>query len=132
MNRESIMRLSWYVIIGILTYFLNNFLLFRFRASGKFSDTVSVALSFLITAICHFILHNTITFRKSRRRFSEKFIGHAAVTVLNYFAGVITAALTLRFICNNNWVATACSTAVTFILGYSLFNRFVYRTGISE
>ena len=132
MNRESIIRLSWYIIIGILTYFLNNFLLFTFRASGKFSDTVSVAFSFLITSLCHFILHNAITFRKSRRKFGAKFIGHVAVTVLNYFAGVITAALTLRFVCDNNWLATAFSTAVTFILGYSLFNRFVYRTAIAK
>ena len=127
MRRESVVRISWYVIIGIFTYFLNNFLLFRFRASEKFSDTVSVALSFLITSICHFILHNTITFRKSRIRLSAKFIGHVAVTVLNYFAGVMTAALTLWLICDNNWIATALSTVVTFVLGYGLFNRFVYR-----
>ncbi len=128
MNRESLTRLLWYIIIGFLTYFLNNFLLFTFRDSGYFSDFEAVALAFLITSICHFILHNTITFRKSKRNFSTKLIGHAIVTMLNYLAGVATAAFTLKFICNNNWAATACSTAVTFVLGYTLFNRVVYRT----
>ena len=121
-------RLFWYIVIGFLTYALNNYLLFTFRGTNKFSDTVSVAMAFFITSLCHFVLHNTITFRKSSQSFRKKFLGHLTVVIINYIAGVTTAALTLKYIWDNNFFATACSTAVTFTLGYGLFNKFVYKT----
>ena len=127
-RREKITQLLWYIVIGILTYLLNNFLLFIFRKKIFLGDSASVMLAFLITALCHFILHNTITFRKSTRNFKAKFTGHAIVTVLNYFAGSATAVLVLKFIIDSNWIATACSTFVTFCLGYGLFSKFVYKT----
>lgn len=127
-EKENLIRLSCYVVIGGIAYGMNNVLLFIFRGEKSFNDNVAVALAFFITSTFNFVMHNAITFRKSKQNIKRKLIGHITVTIINYFAGVTTAILTLRFIMDNNFLATACSTAVTFSLGYGLFNRFVYKT----
>lgn len=124
---EEIQKLVWYVIIGVVTYVINNLLLLLFRRVFLVRDIFAVALSFLLTSVCHFFLHNGITFRKSAETLQKKLAGHAVVTVINYFVGVTTATLVLRYIADSNLFATACSTAVTFVMGFTLLNRFVYK-----
>lgn len=126
-RKDEIQKLFWYIIIGVVTYIINNLFLVLFRRVFQIKDIIAVALSFLLTSICHFFLHNGITFRKSGESMKKKATGHAAVTFINYFVGVTITTFILRHVADNNLFATACSTGVTFVLGYVLLNRFVYR-----
>lgn len=123
----EVWKLIWYIIIGVITYVINNLLLLLFRRTCHMEDIIAVAFSFLLTSVCHFLLHNKITFRNSRERLRKKLAGHAMVSVINYFIGVAIATLVLRYIVDSNLFATACSTAATFLIGFVLLNRFVYR-----
>jgi putative flippase GtrA len=53
--------------------------------------------------------------------------GHLAVAVLNYFIGVAISTAMLKYIVDNHIVATVCSTAATFLFGFVLLDRFVYK-----
>lgn len=124
---EEVRKLIWYIIIGAVTYAINNLLLLLFRRTCHMEDIVAVALSFLLTSVCHFLLHNKITFRSSRERLRKKLTGHIMVSVINYFIGVAITTFVLRYIVDSNLFATACSTASTFLIGFVLLNRFVYK-----
>jgi len=127
MEREEAVKLAWYIVIGGVTYIINNVLLFLFRRKMGLEDTASVALSYLLTTVCHFFLHNTLTFRKSRESLRRKCLGHFVVSAINYVMGVTAAAFVLGYVYDSNLLATACSTAVTFLAGYFLLNKFVYK-----
>lgn len=124
---EEVRKLIWYIIIGAVTYAINNLLLLLFRRTCRMDDIIAVALSFLLTNVCHFWLHNKITFRNSRERLKKKLTGHAMVSVINYFIGVAITTFVLRYIVDSNLFATACATATTFLVGFVLLNRFVYK-----
>jgi putative flippase GtrA len=125
---KTIEKLFLYVVIGMLTLFINFGFLYFFRQVVKFLDLVAVMLSFAFTAMCHFLLHNAITFRKSTEAFGHKITGHLLVSVFNYFIGVSVAMLVIRFVCDSNLLAAVCSAAVTFIVGFVSLHRLVYKT----
>ena len=126
-REEDVRKFTWYIIIGAITYVINNLFLLLFRQIYHMEDIFAVALSFFLTSVCHFLLHNKITFRDSKEKLRKKMTGHAMVSVANYFIGVAVATFVLRYIMDSNLFATACSTAATFLIGFVLLNRFVYK-----
>ncbi len=126
MEREEAVKLIWYTVIGVITYGINNILLFTFRRVIR-QDVISVALSFFLTNMCHFVLHNKITFKQSAESTQRKIMGYLAVVIVNYAAGVTVTTLILKFVIDNNFIATACSSGTTLLIGYFLLNNFVYK-----
>jgi putative flippase GtrA len=125
---DSVYKIVWYAIIGSITFVISNVCLYVFRRLLAWADVPSVALSYALTTICHFVLHNTITFKGSSEPFKHRLGGHLTVSVINYFIGVGVTTAVIKFIVDNNIIATGCSTAVTLLLGYTMLNRFVYKT----
>jgi len=66
--------------------------------------------------------------RSATEPFKHRLGGHIIVSVINYFIGVGVTTAVIKFIVDNNIIATGCSTAVTLLLGYTMLNRFVYKT----
>jgi putative flippase GtrA len=125
---DSIYKLVWYTIIGAITFVIVNVCLYVFRRLLGWPDVLSVAFSYGLTTVCHFLLHNTITFKGSTEPFKLRLGGHIIVSVINYFIGVGVTTAVIKYVIDNNIIATGCSTAVTLLLGYTMLNRFVYRT----
>ena len=99
-----------------------------FRRLLVWADVPSIAFSYIIAVVCHFLLHNIITFKDSTEPFKRRLGGHLIVAVINYFIGVGVTTAVIKFIVDNNIVATGCSTAVTMLFGFMMLNRFVYKT----
>lgn len=117
----------WYTLIGAITFVVTNMLLFIFRRLLALPDVLSVMISYALMTVCHFILHNNLTFRKSMVPLRNKLSGHLAVSLINYFVGVTITMLILKVFIDSNLIATAISTSVTLVLGFTLLNRFVYK-----
>lgn len=120
-------RMFLYVCIGGLTYMLTNLALYVFRRIFHMPDGPSVMVSYALVTVCHFLMHNFITFKGSKAPLRDKLGGHLIVSVINYVIGVSIVTFVIRYIADNNIIATACSTAVTFLLGFTLLDRFVYQ-----
>jgi len=125
---DSVYKIVWYTIIGSITFVISNVCLYVFRRLLVWADVPSVAFSYAFATVCHFLLHNTITFKGSTEPFKRRLGGHLTVAVINYFIGVVVTTAVIRFIVDNNIVATGCSTAVTLLFGFTMLNRFVYKT----
>jgi putative flippase GtrA len=121
-------KIVWYAIIGLITFVITNVCLYIFRRLFLLEDVLSVAFSYALGTACHFLLHNIITFKESTEPFKRRLGGHLTVAVINYFIGVGITTAVIKFIIDSNIVATSCSTAVTLLLGYTMLNRFVYKT----
>lgn len=117
----------WYTLIGAITFAVTNALLFVFRRLLALPDVLSVMISYAIMTVCHFLLHNNLTFRQSEVPLRNKLSGHLVVSIVNYFVGVAITAFVLKCFIDSNLIATAISTSVTFLLGFTLLNRFVYK-----
>jgi len=125
---DTMYKLVWYAIIGVITFVIANVCLYIFRRLLIWADVLSIALSYVLAVICHFMLHNIITFKDSTEPFKRRLSGHLIVSIINYFIGVGVTAAVIKFIVDNNIIATGCSTAVTLLLGYTMLNKFVYNT----
>jgi len=127
-SADSMYKFVWYAIIGAITFIIVNVCLYIFRRSLVWADVPSIALSYVIAVICHFLLNNRITFKMSNESFRHRLGGHIIISVINYFIGVGITAAVIKIIIDSNIIATGCSTAVTMLLGYTMLNRFVYKT----
>jgi len=125
---DSVYKLVWYAIIGVITFVIANVCLYIFRRVLFLADVPSIALSYALTMVCHFLLHNTITFKESNEPIKNRLGGHLIVSIVNYFIGVGVTAVIIKFVVDNNIIATGCSIMVTLLLGYAMLNRFVYKT----
>jgi len=125
---DSVYKIVWYTIIGAITFVITNMCLYVFRRLLVWADVPSIAFSYILAVVCHFLLHNMITFKDSIEPFKRRLGGHLIVSVINYFVGVGVTAATIKYVIDNNIIATGCSTAITFLLGYMMLNRFVYKT----
>jgi len=128
LSADSVYKLVWYTVIGAITFVITNVGLYVFRRRLVWSDVLSVASSYALATICHFLFHNAITFRRSNEPLSRRLGGHMIVSVINYLIGVVVTTSVIRFVIDNNIIAAGCSTAVTMVLGYTMLNRFVYKT----
>ena len=125
---DSVYKLVWYAIIGVITFVIANVCLYVFRKMLFLADVPSIALSYALATVCHFLLHNTITFKGSNEPIKKRLGGHLIVSIVNYFIGVGVTTVVIKLVIDNNIIATGCSTAVTLLLGYAMLNRFVYKT----
>jgi putative flippase GtrA len=126
-SADSMHRYVWYTIIGAITFVISNVCLYIFRRLLVWADVPSVAFSYALTTVCHFLLHNAITFRGSTEPLRHRLGGHLTVSVINYFIGVGVTTAIIKFVVDNNIIASGCSTAVTLFLGYTMLTRFVYK-----
>ncbi len=124
---ETMRKLGMYSFIGLLTFLVTNILLYVFREILQIPDGISVMIAYAIAALFHFWFHNNLTFKESRESLGNKLKGHMLVSILNYFIGTAVATEGIKFISDNSIVATALSTAVTYLLGFVMLNRFVYK-----
>jgi len=127
-SADSMYKFIWYIIIGAITFTITNICLYIFRRLLVWADVQSIALSYILAVTCHFLLNNTITFRESNESFRHRLGGHIIISVINYFIGVGVATVVIKLIIDSNIIATICSTAVTLLIGYTVLNRFVYKT----
>lgn len=120
-------KMVLYLCIGGFTYLLTNLLMYVLRRILCLPDSLAVMISYALVTVCHFLLHNFITFKGSQASLREKLGGHLLVSFINYVIGVIIAIFVIRCLADNHMIATACSTSVTFLLGFTLLDRFVYQ-----
>jgi len=126
-SADSAYKLVWYTIIGVITFVITNVCLYIFRRMLVWADVASVAFSYALATVCHFLLHNTITFKGSIEPLRHRLGGHLIVSAINYFIGVGVTTSVIKFVIDSNIIATGFSTAVTLLLGYTMLNRFVYK-----
>jgi putative flippase GtrA len=126
-SADSVYRIVWYAIIGAITFVITNICLYVFRKLLVWADIPSVAFSYALVTACHFLLHNVITFKGSTEPLRNRLGGHLIVSVINYFIGVGITTAVIKFIVDSNIIATASSTAVTLLFGYTILNKFVYK-----
>ena len=126
-SADSLYRYIWYTIIGAITFVITNVCLYISRRLLVWADILSVVSSYTFSTVCHFLLHNAITFKSSTEPLRSRLSGHLTVSVINYFIGVGVTTVTIKFIVDNNIIATCFSTAVTLFLGYKMLTRFVYK-----
>jgi len=127
-SADLVYKLVWYAVIGVITFGITNICLYIFRKMLVWADLPSIALSYILAVICHFILHNIITFKESKEPLKHRLSGHLVVSIIIYFIGVGVTTIVIKFIIDNSIIATGCSTALTLLLGYTMLNRYVYKT----
>jgi putative flippase GtrA len=126
-SADSMYRYVWYTIIGAITFVVTNAFLYVYRRLLVWADVPSVAFSYALATICHFLLHNAITFKGSTESLRHRLGGHLTVSVINYFIGVGVTTAVIKVVFDNNIIASGCSTVVTLFLGYAMLTRFVYK-----
>jgi putative flippase GtrA len=99
---NSVHKLVWYAIIGAITFVITNMCLYVFRRLLVWADVPSIAFSYIFAVVCHFLLHNIVTFKDSTEPFKRRLGGHLTVSVFNYFIGVGVATAVIKYVIDNN------------------------------
>lgn len=120
-------QLSKFVLIGIITFFINFLSFHYFYGIFQLNYKISASFSYAITVIAHFILHRTFTFKaEGNNKLGSNMAKYSLMLILNYITTISVMWLTVDVIHDSAYIGVVASTAATAALSFLIMKYFVF------
>lgn len=115
-----------FVLIGIVTFGINNGLFLLSFGYLKFDYNFSVSLSYFITVACHFYLNKNIAFQANEVRTLIAFPKYLMLLLLNYMITLSCMFLVVEVFHLSPYFGIPASTVLTLFTSFFIMNHFVF------
>ena len=125
---EHRLQLTKFAIVGLVTFgiYISSFHLFY----GLFSldYKIAVSLAYLVTVICHFLLHRVFTFSAGEQYLMHNAGKYLLMLALNYAIAMTVVWLVVEVVGVSPYIGVVASTAATASASFFIMKYFVFRS----
>lgn len=126
-HRAYILR---FVLVGIITFAINNLFFWIFNSYFKFNYQVSITFSYFLTVASHFLLNHFFTYGgQADKEIFSALPRYLSMLALNYLITFSIVSLTVELLGLSPYFGIIFSTAGTAVSSFLLMNHFVFRRG---
>lgn len=119
-------QLAKFIFVGLLTFGVNFLMFHVFYGLVQLDYRVSVSLAYVITVICHFLLHRFFTFDAAEQQLAHNVGRYLAMLGLNYALTIATAWFVVEVLGLSPYWVVIASTAVTACTSFFVMKYFVF------
>lgn len=124
-------QLAKFVFVGLLTFGINFSMFHLFYGVGEIDYRISVSLAYVITVVCHFLLHRFFTFEAAGQELAHNVGKYLAMLGLNYGITITTAWCVVEVLGLSPYFGVIASTAATACTSFLVMKYFVFgKTGV--
>lgn len=124
-NKKKILR---FLCVGILTYLLNNGLFYLFNSFLSVQYQASLSFAYLITVICHFLIHKYITFEdKQAKKIPLNIFKYLIMLLINYLIVFSIVSIFVETVKIAPYWGLLVSTIFTATISFTVMNHFVFK-----
>ena len=120
-------KLFRFVVVGVITFLINNFLFWVFQSKFHFFYEVSITFAFFLTVAFHFSLNRFFTY--SLRSEGARFFAipkYLIMLVINYLITLSVVFLTVNFLGLSAYFGIFFSTVSTAFSSFLIMNHYVF------
>jgi len=113
-------------IVGGTIFITNTSLIWVVRRVLGFESFLSIWGVFLIITVCHFLLNNYFVFRDSNALYKKRILRYIIFLFFSTLMNSLIVNSFLTYVIDNVLYATIVTTAVMFLLNFSVLNKYVF------
>ena len=120
-------QLSKFLFVGFLTFFINLGFFHFFYASLAFNYKIAITISYVISVICHFMLHRFFTFKNREQAVAHHLVKYGVMLALNYGITLGAMWMTINILVLSPYFGLVFATAITAVTSFFTMKYFVFR-----
>lgn len=120
------MQLTKFVAIGLATFGINFALFHLFFSLLHFDYKIAVSFAYVITVICHFLLHRFFTFSATEQQVTRNAGKYSLMLLINYGITLAVLWIVVEVIKVSPYIGIIAATAVTASTSFFLMKYFVF------
>lgn len=125
-------QLAKFVFVGLLTFAINFSMFHVFYGLAKLDYRISVSIAYVITVVCHFLLHRFFTFDAAGQQLVHNLSKYLAMLGLNYLITLSMAWFVVEMLRLSPYFGVVASTAATACSSFFVMKYFVFgKSGVS-
>jgi len=123
---DFLQRLIKFGFVGGTIFIINTTLIWVVRRGLGFEGFLSIWGVFLIITVCHFLLNNYFVFRDSNALYKKRILRYIIFLFFSTLMNSLIVNSFLTYVIDNVLYATIVTTAVMFLLNFSVLNKYVF------
>jgi putative flippase GtrA len=124
---ENRMQLAKFVIVGGVTFGINFFFFHLFYGLLHWDYRIAVSLSYVITVVCHFMLHRIFTFSAAEQEIAHNAGRYLLMLALNYGITLSVIWLSVEVVRLSPYIGVVASTGATASTSFLVMKYFVFK-----
>jgi len=120
------LQLIIFVAVGLISFAINLGSFHVFYAMAQLDYKLAASIAYVITLICHFLLHRTFTFRAVDQKVAHSAWKYLLMLGLNYTSLLVVMWFFVDIINGSPYIGLVSSTGITAFTSFFMMKYFVF------
>ncbi len=128
LNKPLSLQLIKFIIVGLTTFGIYFFSFHLFYGLIRFDYRIAVSIAYIITVICHFLLHRTFTYRATEQELIHNLWKYLLMLAINYAITLTAMWFVVAIAQSSPYIGLILATISTTLVSFFVMKHFVFES----